>query len=302
MLNVAGLAAIAQQKVGADDAGTRDWLNPVDYLKQVLLVQEWGPSPQRGWNFPAWSLSMEWLAYLIFPLLVLVLFRLRDRLPTRWLCVAWVAVLVPLLWYGTDVHRRRVLHLRVGLDHPDPHRVHRRRDHVPDRRADHRSRPATARGAARHHPVGRPAAARGGGSGRAVQHPGPAVARRGRRPAAQLHLVLVPLLIAWIGALALSQRGPSRWLATERLVVGGYISYSLYMTHTVWYGLWRAGMKEAGITGGMLYALATIGLVVGAVVIAWLMWRWVEEPAREWMRRRVGTRARPVEEPALDAR
>ena len=87
MLNVAGLAAIAQQKVGADDAGTRDWLNPVDYLKQVLLVQEWGPSPQRGWNFPAWSLSMEWLAYLIFPLLVLVLFRLRDRLPTRWLLV-----------------------------------------------------------------------------------------------------------------------------------------------------------------------------------------------------------------------
>ena len=85
-------------------------------------------------------------------------------------------------------------------------------------------------------------------------------------------------------------------------MVGGYISYSLYMTHTVWYGLWRAGMKEAGITGGMLYALATIGLVVGAVVIAWLMWRWVEEPAREWMRRRVGTRGTPVEEATLDAR
>ena len=39
-------------------------------------MQEWGPEPQRGWNFVAWSLSMEWLAYLIFPLLVLLLFGL----------------------------------------------------------------------------------------------------------------------------------------------------------------------------------------------------------------------------------
>ena len=99
-----------------------------------------------------------------------------------------------------------------------------------------------------------------------------------------------------------SQRGPSRWLSTDTLVLGGYISYSLYMTHTVWYGLWRAGMSAAGIDGGPLYALAVVALVVGALVIAWLMWRWVEEPAREWMRRRVGARPKPVEEPALDAR
>ena len=302
MLNVAGLAAIAQQKVGADNAGTRDWLNPVDYLKQVLLVQEWGPSPQRGWNFPAWSLSMEWLAYLIFPLLVLVLFRLRDRLPTRWLCVAWVAVLVPLLWYGTtytgdayyisgwgstiriltEFTAGAITYLIVArITGPGP-------------------RPRVERLATTLSVV-LPLLVVAGAvvlcNIPALQWPG---AADDQPP--KLHLVLVPLLIAWIGALALSQRGPSRWLATERLVVGGYISYSLYMTHTVWYGLWRAGMKEAGITGGMLYALATIGLVVGAVVIAWLMWRWVEEPAREWMRRRVGTRARPVEEPALDAR
>ena len=57
MLNVAGLAVLAQAKFGSTDAGSRDWLNPVDYLKQVLLVHEWGPNPQRGWNFPAWSAS-----------------------------------------------------------------------------------------------------------------------------------------------------------------------------------------------------------------------------------------------------
>jgi len=114
------------------------------------------------------------------------------------------------------------------------------------------------------------------------------------------HLVLVPPLIAWIGALALTSRGPSRFLSTERLILGGFISFSLYMTHTVWYGLWRAGMKAVHITGGVLYLVSFVGLVVGAIAIAWLMWRYVEEPAREWMRRRSGERPKPVEELALE--
>ena len=79
------------------------------------------------------------------------------------------------------------------------------------------------------------------------------------------HLLLVPLLIAWIGALALSRRGIARFLSSRALVLGGFISYSLYMTHLVWFGLWRAGMKAVGITGGALYVIAFIGLVVGAV-------------------------------------
>ena len=104
----------------------------------------------------------------------------------------------------------------------------------------------------------------------------------------------------WIGVLALSHRGVSRFLATDRLVLGGFISFSLYMTHTVWYGLWRAVMTRVGIDGGVLYALATIVLFVGAVVVAWLMWKVVEEPAREWMRGRSGERPKPVEEVALE--
>ena len=73
------------------------------------------------------------------------------------------------------------------------------------------------------------------------------------------------------------------------------------MVHTVWYGLWRTIMHAAGITGGPLYALGFVALVVGAIVLAWLMWRIVEEPAREWMRRRSGERPKPVEEMALEA-
>ncbi len=55
------------------------------------------------------------------------------------------------------------------------------------------------------------------------------------------------------------------------------------MTHLVWMGLWRAGMNGARIESGALYAAGVV-LIVGALVIAWLMWKVVEEPAREWMR------------------
>jgi peptidoglycan/LPS O-acetylase OafA/YrhL len=64
----------------------------------------------------------------------------------------------------------------------------------------------------------------------------------------------------------------------------------------VWMGLWRAGMSVAGIDGGALYALGVAILIGGALIIAWIMWRVVEEPAREWMRGLVGTRRTPTEE------
>lgn len=304
MLFVAGGAVIAQAQVTGEELD-RDWLNPLDFIKNLLLIQEWGPEPQRGWNFVAWSLSMEWLAYLIFPLLILVLWQLHRRVPTFVLAALWVVVLVPLVVYGlstsdpyytdnwgstyrilTEFTAGALTYLIVvrllpgdALDEPPSRRVERT------------------------------------GSTLAVVLPLLVVAgaiflgQWGPAQAGEItldgdveplppyfHLLLVPLLIAWIGALALSRRGLSRFLSTRALVLGGFISYSLYMTHLVWFGLWRAALKAVGIDGGLLYAIAVVGLVAGALLIAWLVWRFVEEPAREWMRSRVGVRRTPTEE------
>ena len=116
------------------------------------------------------------------------------------------------------------------------------------------------------------------------------------------YVVIIPLLVLWIGALALSNGAPSRFLSTHTLVLGGFISYSLYLIHIVWYGLWRAGMQVIGIDGGPLYLLSTIFLIVSTVGLAYLMWRLVEEPAREWMRSKVGARKVPTEEAGEQAR
>jgi peptidoglycan/LPS O-acetylase OafA/YrhL len=310
MLNVAGLAVLAQQKFGSSTAGSRDWLNAKDYLKQVLLIHEWGPNPQRGWNFPAWSLSMEWLAYLLFPLLVLALFRFHQRLSNRVIALLWCVVLVPLLWYGVAYYGDpyyisdwgstiRILteFTAGGLTYLF---VLRQWDATPGGVKPRVERLATTLSVAI--PVVIVLTALGLGHIGALQW---SVSDLPDTPNAadlppKYHLILVPLLIAWIGALALTSRGPSKYLSTDRLVLGGFISFSLYMTHTVWYGLWRAGMKAVHINGGILYLVSFVGLVVGAVVIAWLMWKYVEEPAREWMRKRSGERPKPVEEIALE--
>lgn len=72
----------------------------------VLLIQNWGFSPDLSWNHPAWSISTEVTAYLLFPALVLA---------TRWERVSsWVlAVLVAGLAFG--LHRLFVFKGYTGL-------------------------------------------------------------------------------------------------------------------------------------------------------------------------------------------
>ncbi|MBW2286550.1 MAG: acyltransferase [Deltaproteobacteria bacterium] len=47
-------------------------------LVNLLLVQSWGFYDIIVWNRPAWSISLEWFAYLLFPLFVMVLGPIRK--------------------------------------------------------------------------------------------------------------------------------------------------------------------------------------------------------------------------------
>jgi peptidoglycan/LPS O-acetylase OafA/YrhL len=45
----------------------------------LLLVNAWGFNTDAGWNHPAWSISAEWFAYLLFPVFATVAWSLRAR-------------------------------------------------------------------------------------------------------------------------------------------------------------------------------------------------------------------------------
>lgn len=296
MLVIAGLAVFAQARILGEDID-RDWWNPIDFIKNLLLIQEWGPNPERGWNFVAWSLSMEWLAYLVFPVLVLILWRMHKKVPTFVLVIAWFAVLAPLVGYGLgtsdpyytnnwgSTYRIATEFTAGAITYLIVQRLsERERMHTPAAWLSAILPALVVAGAVIL--AWLPAA----------QPPANAVNPDAEPLPPYFHLTLVPLLVAWIGALALARSGVARALSTRTLVLGGFVSYSLYMTHLVWMGLWRAGMNVAGIESGALYAAGVVVLIVGALVIAWLMWKVVEEPAREWMRGLVGTRRTPTEE------
>jgi peptidoglycan/LPS O-acetylase OafA/YrhL len=50
-----------------------------DIWWHLALVHAWGPVETTGWNAPSWSISAEWFAYLLFPLMAPVLALIRSR-------------------------------------------------------------------------------------------------------------------------------------------------------------------------------------------------------------------------------
>ncbi len=77
----------------------------------LLLIQNWGLTSALSWNHPAWSISTELAAYLVFPALVLM--ARWDRVPS-----AVLLVLTALLASGIFVLFAFKGHADLGADIP----------------------------------------------------------------------------------------------------------------------------------------------------------------------------------------
>ncbi len=51
----------------------------VDFVLNLFLVHTWVPHFTLNWNYPSWSISSEWFAYLLFCPLMFICFRLTAR-------------------------------------------------------------------------------------------------------------------------------------------------------------------------------------------------------------------------------
>lgn len=234
----------------------------------LMLQSPW--VDYRSWNYPAWSISAEWHAYLFFPLLALLMRRCGGRLAGLLICLG---VAVPLVLYLSPYQEEQYPTNGVAVLL--------------------RVLPLFVTGMALH---------RIWLSVRRVSAATAAVAVVGTlwllclpslAPAA---VVLVPLLVlsalraAWLQRLLSS--APLLWL--------GKISYSLYMTHALvegfvlsaglrWWGRLSGAPVVLDVGGALLMWLAGAAL---AVVLGGLTWRWVEVPARTYLLRRSGLAAK----------
>jgi peptidoglycan/LPS O-acetylase OafA/YrhL len=67
------------------------------FIAQIFLVQAWRIPDVFSWNYPAWSISMEWLAYLFFPFLILFLMRYRHSVSLPVIALSVLGLGAPLL-------------------------------------------------------------------------------------------------------------------------------------------------------------------------------------------------------------
>ena len=241
------------------------------YFLSLLLIQNWGFTGQLGWNIPAWSVSAELGAYLLFPLAAFMASRvLRNR----------IAVLI---WAGLTLLFLAALFHAAGAGSTDEHIW---RLGLP------RCVMQFLAGVA----IGQLFLNQGGPSSRLQ---------------AMLLLLAGTLIAAWcyedfpdyycmpgcfvLIVLALSARRSAltRFLDNPALVYLGTILHSTYLCHYFvrdWVGFLLVRPGIPGWTVPVTYAAAVF-------IASVLLHRWVEAPGRAYVRRWAVVRPAPAFRP-----
>ncbi len=230
------------------------------FLQSLLLIQNWGFAPEIAWNVPAWSISTEWAAYLLFPALAWLVSRLLTNAAASWAATGLMLLSVTafgwfLLGLGQDiVHTglpRCLLEFALGIC---LHQLWRHRAWWP-----HHALPA------------------GGAllvAGCALGWPDYAFA-----PLAAVLLVLGSL-----------RPGAGTWLLERPLLLWlGELSYATYIVHF----FVRDWVKFLIIRPATPVALSVIAYMAAVLAASSILHRWVELPCRAYGRRLV-LQAHPV--------
>src|SRR5688572_16960184 len=105
-MHLAALAAMLVLFAGATaigaGVGSPDAFKLADLPAHLFMVHAWGATAAVGWNFPSWSISAEWAAYLIFPLVAAIVLKAQ-----RWsglVAAGALALCVVSFWALSNLH------------------------------------------------------------------------------------------------------------------------------------------------------------------------------------------------------
>ncbi|MBO1076977.1 acyltransferase family protein [Roseomonas marmotae] len=227
------------------------------YLQSLLLIQNWGFTDRLLWNVPAWSISTEMFAYLIFPLVAFGVSRFVTGLTAALsyvlllllLLAGLAAALVPSI--GDDIEHfgliRCVLEFSIGIG---LHRII----------AFHPAR----------HPLENSA-------GLLLFLACAAAFALGLAP----DYILMPFgFFCLIYALADPGGSVARLLSTRVLIFVGAISYSTYLVHY----LVKTWVKFLLVQPGIPELVPLLAYLAVTAVASWVLYQRVEIPAQRWCR------------------
>jgi peptidoglycan/LPS O-acetylase OafA/YrhL len=254
-----------------------DRFTAISYVRQVLLMQLWFQPffDDSSWDGPAWSISAEWLAYLLFGVLVLVIFRMARA--TRARSLVWLAVAASL---------PPVVSLLVTGQFYTPW------SWLPRIVMQFTAGALVAAAVGRLQPSDRGRRAAGYASVLLIAgvvgflywsdaHPLHGVTDTG----GLVDILFVPLVMT----LAIGTGSLPALLSSRPIMYGGQISFCLYMIHELAHTSWTWTAEQFQLTmvgnGGKLLLAAVLAITFAAAAV---LYHGVEEPARRWMRRMVG--------------
>jgi peptidoglycan/LPS O-acetylase OafA/YrhL len=233
---------------------------PGELAAGLALMHSWGIFDHLTWNWPSWSISTEWAAYLLFPLLLPVFYRARLAIVLAAMPALLAALFALVTLYGRgdlDITfdfgvLRCLLSFALGMA------AFRLYEAVRDSRLARPSEWLLAGGIlwvvlAMHFDL----------------HP----------------VLVVPGFVALVLFAALGTGPVTKLLGIAPLHFLGQISYSIYLVQypvqRIWHMLSRklhAG--EFDVWSGTLSLIAVVAIVIA---ISSLTYHFVERPARRWM-------------------
>lgn len=240
-------------------------------LENLLLLHGWAFPIEKSWNVPAWSISVEWLAYLLFPLVTLAVATVRQ--PILILTVILALFGLQAMIYGATDHRGTVSYglARLAVEFPAGCLLYQLyRQGCWSKAVWGAIVIGISLCAALLLLLDMQGILRGAGG--------------------ELALFVVPpaALAAMVYGLACEERAPiSRWLSRPTMLFWGRASYSLYMVHFVlimmltWFLPWAELATQDFWTRFTVLA----ALVVAILGASAATYRFIEVPSRRWMRR-----------------
>jgi peptidoglycan/LPS O-acetylase OafA/YrhL len=229
-------------------------------VPNLLLIQAFGVLDHLSINGPAWAVSAEWLAYLVFPLVMAAV--MRNRLGRVGTLLATVAVFLCLYYL-------------IPTDRPLTHRTY---DFGILRMAAE-------------FPIGvalfyvfdkyRQSGASAVNSWHVLALIIAVIAAMQFQVAESVVVLLLAALIFACAAAEATKGLP--WLTRPWLVYGGTISYAIYLIHVPFIIVVRKIVYGLGVSPASFAIDAlTVGCIVLVVPLAIIAYEWFEAPAQRW--------------------